>query len=589
MKNSVLIFSLIFGFLFMFSCGDDSKKDDDNGIDDDGSSIADNDNEQDTETTDKDAGGETGEDKDTGGETQDEDNTDPTDNDNDDVFGKEGGPCTDEGTCDEGLECDEFNKCIKKSTVPGEEGGPCDDNGNCNAGLYCMSDDICKRKDNNCNLACGSVTYKDAKTWGDTLSDDAKYVASTPDRVYVAGSISGKVDLNPGAEEDITGDSSSYKDGREYISVYDKNQNYISGYMVVDTGANVFDLKSDSEGNVYVLGTVGTGTNNFNFIDNSNEITIPNDNKTSVFLTKIKSDGSYGWTHIISGESREEGMSLSFDHEQNVFIGGHFYGYKTSHNRKINFDFTGSGDEYSNEADNTVFITKLGSDGSYKWTKLFGEAGEKNEIIAISVDESGIYMAANYSEEIKLSDSITLTKQNDDYRPFVAKLDHSGNVVWAESTGNLNHIKVQAGILYGAFTGGSLVMWDGSNGDIKEEITFGQGLTDPLDIIIDGEDIYLRGYFQGDADFNPHPTTQDWEYNSSEQKQFVTKFKTNGCYCWTETFAKEGINHYWSSMSKTGDNFYMVGEFSYDVNPWSDTISSVDGSSDAIFIHWEIK
>ncbi|MDH4205121.1 MAG: SBBP repeat-containing protein, partial [Desulfobacteraceae bacterium] len=120
----------------------------------------------------------------------------------------------------------------------------------------------------------------------------------------------------------------------------------------------------DSSGNVYVTGYF-RGTADFN-----PDIAVT-DNHTSageedIFLTKINSDGSYGWTKTMGGADQDYGQSVVVDGSDNVYITGYFRG-----TADFNPDIAVT-DNHTSAGEEDIFLTKINSDGSYGWTKTMG-------------------------------------------------------------------------------------------------------------------------------------------------------------------------------------------------------------------------
>jgi hypothetical protein len=92
----------------------------------------------------------------------------------------------------------------------------------------------------------------------------------------------------------------------------------------------------DSSGNVYITGSFrgtadfdpdGTGDNHLSA------------GEEDIFLTKINSDGSYGWTKTMGGGDRDYGQSVAVYGSDNIYITGSFRG-------TADFDPDGTGDNH---------------------------------------------------------------------------------------------------------------------------------------------------------------------------------------------------------------------------------------------------
>nr|NIN00103.1 hypothetical protein [candidate division Zixibacteria bacterium] len=87
-----------------------------------------------------------------------------------------------------------------------------------------------------------------------------------------------------------------------------------------DTG---WSATVDSSGNVYVTGEF-QGTVDFDpgaGIDNHTSA-----GDEDIFLTRINSDGTYGWTKTMGGADIDRGWSATVDSSGNVYVAGDFQG-----------------------------------------------------------------------------------------------------------------------------------------------------------------------------------------------------------------------------------------------------------------------
>ena len=131
------------------------------------------------------------------------------------------------------------------------------------------------------------------------------------------------------------------------------------------TGADLGrSVAVDSSGNVYITGSFrstnadfdsGAGTDNHSAMG-----------QEDIFLTKINSDGTYGFTKTMGGTDADLGRSVAVDSSGNVYITGSF--------RSTNADFDpGAGtDNHSAMGREDIFLTKINFDGSYNLTTTIG-------------------------------------------------------------------------------------------------------------------------------------------------------------------------------------------------------------------------
>jgi len=134
-----------------------------------------------------------------------------------------------------------------------------------------------------------------------------------------------------------------------------------------------------------------------------------------IFLAKTDPNGNALWAKNYSYASD---ASIVLDSEQNVYLGGCYYGSLTipSLQKTINSAYP-----------DRMFSLKLDSDGHEIWIKPYGG------ILAID-NAQNLYMSGSYSNYIHIGDFYMeniSTKEN--HNVYVAKSDSSGSVVWAKT------------------------------------------------------------------------------------------------------------------------------------------------------------
>src|SRR3546814_18634079 len=86
---------------------------------------------------------------------------------------------------------------------------------------------------------------------------------------------------------------------------------------------------------------------------------------TDSFVTKINSDGTYGWTRIFGGVGAETAGGLAVDTTGNVYASGSFTGTVV-----FDDDFGGSVDSKVSAGSTAAFVAKINSGGTYGWTNI---------------------------------------------------------------------------------------------------------------------------------------------------------------------------------------------------------------------------
>ena len=380
-------------------------------------------------------------------------------------------------------------------------------------------------------------TYGWTKTMGGT-GDDRGYSAAVDasGNVYVTGWFEGTVDFDSGPGTDNHTSAGNYD-----IFLTKINADATYGWTKTMGGAinNVgYSAAVDASGNVYVAGYFA-GTADFDPGPG------PEDNHTSrgmldIFLTKINSDGTYGWTKTMGGASLDYGRSAAVDGSGNVYVTGSFY-------LTVDFDPGLGTDNHTSAGGDDIFLTKINSDGTYGWTKTMGGASYDSGHSA-AVDASGnVYVTGYFQGTVDFDpgpgteDSHTSAGR---YDIFLTKINSDGTYGWTKTMG-------------------------GAIDDSGVEAT------------VDASgNVYVTGYFQGTVDFDPGLGT-DNHTSAGDDDIFLTKINADGTYGWTKTMGgaidDSGVE---ATVDGSGNVYvtgYFVGTVDFDPGPGTDNHTSAGG------------
>jgi len=229
----------------------------------------------------------------------------------------------------------------------------------------------------------------------------------------------------------------------------------------------------------------------------------------------------------------------------NIYIAGYFY-------ETVDFDPGAETYYLTSEGDADVFIQKLDAAGNFLWAKSFGE-GEPDGAFSLGVDVSGNIYTMGFFYGIADFDPGAGTQyltSTGDLDVFVQKLDASGNFVWAKSFG-------------------------GEYSDLAYSFS----------IDVSGN-IYITGWFEGTADFDPGAGTYSLTSKGSTDV-FIQKLDASGNFIWAKSFGGEYPDGAHSLNIDASGNIYITGWFEgpVDFDPGTGTYELTSAGEWDVFIH----
>lgn len=294
---------------------------------------------------------------------------------------------------------------------------------------------------------------------------------------------------------------------------------------------------TDTHGNVY-SGTVGfnPGASAFNLTSSGK----------GIFISKLDAAGNFVWTKNIAGDTYDEKIvSMKTDGSGNICIAGYFSGI-------VDFD-PGSGTNTITTSNNyECFVLKLDASGSFVWVKNFGSQGSAVFPSSLNIDEqSNIYISGRFSGTPDFdpgAGTTTITTSSSYFSPFAAKLNASGNVLWAKGLDGAEDAKV---------------------------------LSSAIDL---NGNFCLAGKYTGTYDFDPGPTTYTLN-NGLYPRMFVMELDASGNFIWAKSFAGDEANPN-AMICDIGGNFCVAGDFygTIDFNPGAATFTMAANTGQSVFI-----
>jgi hypothetical protein len=345
--------------------------------------------------------------------------------------------------------------------------------------------------------------------------------------IYIAGRISGSIDMNPDVAVNFLNGMSS-----PFIVKLDTSGNYVWAKSYGDGNSKVFDVKVDMNENVYITGSFST-TFTFNSI---NQVSNGNDD---VYLLKYNSLGQEQWCKTFGSNSVnfERGNSIAIDQNNNINVCGYFSG-------TVDFDPGLGNYPLICNGQRDGFVARYDSNGNFVTAIDIGGSGGNNEarFNGIEVHNNSVYVAGLVYGTVDL-DPGALT----------------------------NNITVQG-------SQGILMKFDYQLNPIWHKIISTNNASEIYKIRIKSNQLYISGLMSGTTDLDPHPINSftyspaaTYNYGNS----YIVKMDLNGNFVWGAGFLNTptgGIynnNNIPYGLAITNDGVYIAGEFTgpVDFNP----------------------
>lgn len=402
-----------------------------------------------------------------------------------------------------------------------------------------------------CALVSRAQNYVWAKQVGvkDTYDYGWDIATDQSGNVYITGVFQGSPDFDPGPDTAILPGTS----GGAYFAKYDACGNYIWAKYIPSAHGTAVCI--DHNNDVLITGTF-TATADFD--PGVNTVNLTPVGSYDFYFAKYDSNGNYIWAKSIGGSGVDQSYDIGVDLNNNIYLTGYSTG-------TVDFN-PGSG--VANRTASSmgdIFVAKYDGNGNFSWAFniLCSDLTGYHYGFGLAVDKnSNVYVTGSYRATADFDpgpgQAIRGTTTGlDEY--FCAKYDASGNFVWANS-------------IEGA--GGT---WNGDAGH---------------GICVDSAgSVYVTGWFNYMADFDPGPNTAIQTADGGGIEVFFMKYDTDGKYLWAKRIAGTADAVGRNIEVGPSGNIYVSGKFKGkgDFNPGTglDTISTTAGWHDIFLAKYD--
>jgi large repetitive protein len=274
--------------------------------------------------------------------------------------------------------------------------------------------------------AAGNFVW--AKRFGSTLADNGRTVKTdAAGNVYTIGTFTGTVDFDPGAgTSNLTAPS-----GQDvFVSKLDAAGNFVWAKSYGGTGTE--DGRSiviDATGNVFIAGSYNLTVD---FDPGAGTFNLTSAGAGDVYVLKLNSAGNFVWAVGMGGTLADGNGGMSLDAAGNIQLVGSFNG-------TADFD-PGAGTFNLVSAGSTdIYISKLDPAGNLLWAKRIGGTGADNGNCVTLDASDAVYVGGGFNATVDFDPGAGTFNlvSSAQYDACIAKLDASGNFVWAVRMGGI--------------------------------------------------------------------------------------------------------------------------------------------------------
>jgi hypothetical protein len=291
----------------------------------------------------------------------------------------------------------------------------------------------------------------------------------------------------------------------------------------VDQGMGV---SADTSGNVYVTGYATGAATVFAADGITAAFSLGTAGQSDAFLVKYAADGTPTWVRRIGGTGADQGLGVSADVSENVYVTGYATGAATV----FAADGTTTAFSLGTAGSSDAFLVKYAANGTPTWVRRIGGTGV-DQGLGVSADTSGNVYVTGYATgaaTVFAADGTTTAFSlgtAGDGDAFLVKYAADGTPTWVRRIG-------------------------GTGVD--------QGLGVSADV---SGNVYVTGYTGGTATvFAANGTTTAFSLgNAGQSDAFVVKYAADGTPTWVRRIGGTGVEQGMGVSADVSGNVYVTG------------------------------
>ncbi len=307
-----------------------------------------------------------------------------------------------------------------------------------------------------------------------------------------------------------------------------------------------FAVAVDGSGNTYVTGWF-RDTVDFDpgsAVDNHTTTEYPE--MADAFLSKFDSSGVFQWARTWGGSHVEAGYGVTVDGSGNVYVTGSFW-------NTVDFEPGSGEDNHTSNGYGDVFLSEFDPSGAFIWARTWGGTDD-DWGSGVAVDGSGnLYVTGYFSVTVDFDpgSGVDDHTSNGSIDAFLSKFDPSGAFQWA-------------------------LTWGGKWGDRARGVA------------VDGLDnLYVTGWFEGAADFDPGDGVDERTSNGFWQGDaFLSKFDSSGAFQWVRIWGGVWEDCALGIALDASGNVHVTGSFqdTVDFDPGNGVDNHISNGYNDVFL-----